>query len=307
MTATTTSVTQTAAVTNTPNLPTSESSPVSNCDLAAAGNPIDVTIPDDSQFQPGEAFTKVWRLQNAGTCTWDQNYALALFSGDGMGAVSNIPLIGQVPPNETVDISVDLIAPESPGTYQGNWKLQNESGEWFGIGPSGGSAFWVRVIVGDEPASTLSDSEVASTQTSEPSDTETASTQTSEPSVTDSPGPVVLTSGSVSMSKEDGIDLDSKNVNNAGVDLLWREEADLHLFLEPIGNANMAKYEFVEPTLEDCKSLSLDQTRHYKRDIKEGTYFCYNTSEGRYGWLKAISWSEEENKLSLQILTWKSQ
>ncbi len=291
LTATPTSVTPTAAVTNTPNQPTGQSSPVSNCDLAAAGNPIDVTIPDDTQLQPGEAFTKVWRLQNAGTCTWDQNYALALFSGEGMGAITNIQLEGQVPPNDTVDISVDLIAPDPPGTYQGYWKLRNELGEWFGIGPNGGSAFWVRVIVGDEPVSTLSDTEVASTQTS-------------EPSVTDTPGPAVYTSGPVSMQKEDGLDLDSKNLNNAGVDLLWREEADLHLFLESVGSAGLAFYEFVEPSLEDCKSISFDQTRYYKREIKERTYFCYITNEGRYGWLKAISWSEVENKLSLQILTW---
>ena len=116
LTATPTSVTPTAAVTNTPNQPTGQSSPVSNCDLAAAGNPIDVTIPDDTQQQPGEAFTKVWQLQNAGTCTWDQNYALALFSGEGMGAITNIQLEEQVPPNDTVDISVDLIAPDPPGT-----------------------------------------------------------------------------------------------------------------------------------------------------------------------------------------------
>jgi hypothetical protein len=30
----------------------------------------DVTIPDDTVLDPGESFTKTWRLKNSGTCSW---------------------------------------------------------------------------------------------------------------------------------------------------------------------------------------------------------------------------------------------
>jgi len=290
-TASPTLITPTLPATYTPNQPTNQSSPVSNCDLAAAGNPIDVTIPDDSQFQPGEAFTKVWRLQNAGTCTWDQSYALALFSGDGMGALSNIPLEGQVAPNETVDVSVDLIAPEAPGTYQGNWKLKNESGEWFGIGPSGGSAFWVRVIVGD--ATTLT-----------PSGTEISPTLTTEPVATDAVNTNVLVSGPVSMLKGDKLDLDTKGIDNDYEDLMFYEEGDGQLFVAPFGASQFAEVGAGPPTIEDCNSITLVSTPYKIANIASGTYFCYLTNEGHYGWLQAVSARREEGELNMQILTW---
>jgi hypothetical protein len=40
-------------------------------------------------------------------------------------------------PGQTVEITVDMVAPLKPGTYQGNWKLRNASNVLFGIGPNG--------------------------------------------------------------------------------------------------------------------------------------------------------------------------
>ncbi|NIP41529.1 MAG: hypothetical protein GWN00_05010, partial [Aliifodinibius sp.] len=34
---------------------------------------------------PRTAFTKVWRLQNVGTCTWTADYDMVFISGDRMG------------------------------------------------------------------------------------------------------------------------------------------------------------------------------------------------------------------------------
>jgi hypothetical protein len=121
--------------------------PTAICDLAAAGVPIDLSIPDDTPLLPGQPFTKVWRLQNVGGCTWTRDYTVALFSGEGMGAQAILPLPGDTPPGQTVEISVDMIAPQLPGKYQGNWKLRNPSNDWFGIGPNGSAPFWVRIVV----------------------------------------------------------------------------------------------------------------------------------------------------------------
>ena len=283
----------TAMATSSPVPTTAESSPVAECDLAAAGNPIDVTIPDDTQLQPGEAFSKVWRLQNAGTCTWDKNYSIALFSGDGMGASSNTPLEKQVLPDETIDISVDMIAPESPGTYQGNWKLQNGNGDWFGIGPSGGSAFWVRILVGDGTTLTPSGTEITPTLTTEPETTGTAA-----------PGGSV--SGVIGLAPGDGLDLDSKDVNSGGADFLFTEEEDGQLYIGPNQSAKFEPLGFGPPTQEECKSMSLSGSSYKLANISEGTFFCYQTNDNRYGWLQAIGYSQEDGELTVQMLTWTS-
>ena len=54
---------------------------------------------------------------------------------------------GTVAPGATMDVSVDLTAPSSPGTYKGYWKLRNGSGVNFGIGAGGTNPFWVEIKV----------------------------------------------------------------------------------------------------------------------------------------------------------------
>jgi len=107
----------------------------------------DVTIPDEMDLAPGEAFTKTWRLQNAGSCPWTIGYLLYFESGNIMGGPTSQYLTSQpVLSGETIDVSVDLVAPEEIGTYQGNWKLRNVKGEGFGIGEDA-KAFWVKINV----------------------------------------------------------------------------------------------------------------------------------------------------------------
>ncbi len=94
------------------------------CDRAAFVT--DVTIPDGEELQPNESFTKTWRLKNDGSCTWTSSYALIFNSGDSMGGPASQQLTsGTVAPGATMDVSVNLTAPSSPGTYKGYWKLRN--------------------------------------------------------------------------------------------------------------------------------------------------------------------------------------
>ena len=113
----------------------------------------DLTIPDNTRLTAGETFTKTWRLQNLGSCAWDASYSLALVAGDMMGAPISVPLTMTVPPGEMGDLSVTLIAPESPGDYRAEWQLMTSRGALFGIGPGSDRPFWVQVVVvGDEAA-----------------------------------------------------------------------------------------------------------------------------------------------------------
>ncbi len=117
------------------------------CDRAAFVE--DVTFPDNSRVDPGADFTKTWRLKNTGTCTWNSNYAVVFDHGEAMGGAASKQLTtGSVPPGETVDVSIDLKAPDTPGTYQGFWMLRNASGVLFGLGEKADKEFWVKIKVG---------------------------------------------------------------------------------------------------------------------------------------------------------------
>jgi hypothetical protein len=107
----------------------------------------DVTIPDEMDLSPGEAFTKTWRLQNVGSCPWTIGYLLYFESGNIMGGPTSQYLTSEpVFSGEMIDVSVDLVAPEEIGAYEGNWKLRNVKGEGFGIGEYN-KAFWVKINV----------------------------------------------------------------------------------------------------------------------------------------------------------------
>lgn len=102
-------------------------------DCDAADFVTDVTVPDGTDFSPGESFTKTWRLRNVGSCTWTTDYDLVFISGNAMGGPASQALTANVAPGSTVDISVDLTAPASNGDYRGDWKLRNAGGVVFGL------------------------------------------------------------------------------------------------------------------------------------------------------------------------------
>jgi hypothetical protein len=108
----------------------------------------DVTIPDNTNIQPGKTFEKVWRLRNNGSCTWNTKYNLVFLSGHSMGASASVPLSGDVAPGKTVDLKVNMVAPVTNGTFRGNWMLSNSRGTLFGLGENGDKPFWVQIIVG---------------------------------------------------------------------------------------------------------------------------------------------------------------
>jgi hypothetical protein len=95
---------------------------------------------------PNTKFTKIWRLQNVGTCTWTTDYKVVYDSGNQMEGPAEVNLPMDVKPGETTDIAVDLYAPGWPGSYIGYWKLKSGNGTSFGIGSKANSVFYVKVI-----------------------------------------------------------------------------------------------------------------------------------------------------------------
>ena len=125
----------------------------------------DVTIVDNATLRPGEAFRKTWRIQNAGNCPWTGAYKLVFFRGDHMGGPDSIPLPALIVSGQAADVSVDLIAPASPGQYEGYWQIQTPGGTTFGIGPAAAGHLWVKIRVAGQtqPTTTASTSSALGT------------------------------------------------------------------------------------------------------------------------------------------------
>jgi hypothetical protein len=122
---------------------------------------MDVTVPDGTEFEPGETFTKVWRLSNEGSSTWSTSYRLAFVGGAQMGGTDEAQIPISVPPGATVDVEVELVAPETNGTHRGFWSMKNSAGTLFD------NAVYVEIIVGggsdsEEPPPSQSGDAVAS-------------------------------------------------------------------------------------------------------------------------------------------------
>ncbi|HLA06978.1 MAG TPA: NBR1-Ig-like domain-containing protein [Anaerolineales bacterium] len=134
----------TSTPTKTP-LPITVTVPPSSCDKVQFI--ADVTVPDGTTFAPGAAFTKTWRLKNVGSCPWTTAYQLAFFSGAQMGAATSAAFPKNVAVGETVDISINLTAPNNPDSYRGFWMFKNANGALFGIGAQANKPWWVDIRV----------------------------------------------------------------------------------------------------------------------------------------------------------------
>jgi hypothetical protein len=106
-----------------------------------------LSFSDNTAFKPGEYFTKVWQILNVGTCTWSTNYRLVYIGGESMQAPAAISLPHEVKPQETVDLRVSMVAPETPNYYENTWMLQDPEGIFFGFGPDYNSPLAVKIQV----------------------------------------------------------------------------------------------------------------------------------------------------------------
>lgn len=267
--------------------------PATNCDRAAANDAtIDVTIPDNTVFAPGQKFTKVWRLQNSGTCTWTTEYAIVWFSGEKLATNQVVAVPAAVAPGQYVDISVEMTAPNTPGTYQSNWKFRNPKGFLFGIGPNADAAFWAIIVV-QAPTGT---------STTTPSPTATLAGATATPTPTFTPTPVVFASGQVSLLPNSALDLDSLSAGNA--DISYVVDAQNNHPIVPEAGVFLGVYGNTQPGRSACVSAALGSAPVAVEVLPAGTYLCFKTAEGRYGWLQIIEVLPADFTLRLQVLTW---
>jgi hypothetical protein len=105
----------------------------------------DVTIPDNTQMNPGKGFTKTWKVQNSGSCAWDAGFKFQNTGGESMGA-SAFTLPSAVPAGQTFEISVPMTAPDKNGTLRSNWRMATSTGQYFG------DEVYVAIVVGSASA-----------------------------------------------------------------------------------------------------------------------------------------------------------
>lgn len=91
-----------------------------------------LTIPNGTAFAASTAFTKTWRVQNTGTCTWDTTYSLKFVGGVGGFGPGAIAIPTEVIPGSQIDLSVKLTSPGTAGSHSGIWILHNSRGNAFG-------------------------------------------------------------------------------------------------------------------------------------------------------------------------------
>lgn len=118
----------------------------------------DVSVPDNTQMDPGEKFTKTWQVLNSGTCAWDAGFKFQNTGGNAMSATA-LTLSSAVPSGATFDLSVPMTAPSANGTARGNWRMSTASGQFFG------DEVFVQIVVGNAPAATNTTGAPAATNT----------------------------------------------------------------------------------------------------------------------------------------------
>jgi len=251
------------------------------CDLAKPGAPLDVTIPDESRLEPGKPFTKIWRFINGGSCTWTRDYAVVWFSGDDLGLEIEQPLLQEVRPGESIDVSVDMVAPTSPGVYSSYWMLRNGQGTLFGLGPSGDAPFWVRIQV-------IAVSTATEIVTSIPTNT-----------------PVVEVSGNAILGADQGFDLDSGIVDQGDENdlVLSLVETDQYQLM-PVNSAQIGVYGLTQPGLSDCQAALLSSDGVDLSKQQTGVYLCYRTNQGLVGLLLLNVLPDQDIQLEMEYLTW---
>ena len=112
----------------------------------------DVTIPDGSILRGGIRESKVWEVKNVGSCVWNKNYKLKAVNNSTAINVPPVSLTKDVLPGETVQLSVAIDLPIQEGSFEVNWMLESDLGEIFGVGDSGKSPLWLKVIINNADA-----------------------------------------------------------------------------------------------------------------------------------------------------------
>ncbi|MGB7341422.1 MAG: NBR1-Ig-like domain-containing protein [Phototrophicaceae bacterium] len=104
----------------------------------------DITIPDGTVVNVGQNFTKTWRLENSGTCAWENFLFIKIEDEDnafeiiGAGTDQNFIVVPFVAPNEVLDLNVTLRLRDNVAdgeTVRATFQIQGVESTLFGTMP----------------------------------------------------------------------------------------------------------------------------------------------------------------------------
>lgn len=125
-------------------LPTLTAAPIA-CNAAQFVS--DLSIQDGSLFQAKESFVKTWRIKNIGSCIWEDGYAIRFSDGTNLATKNEYDLPAVVRPGDSIDISINMAAPNSVGTFESNWMLVSKDGKRFGVGLASSNPIYLSIQV----------------------------------------------------------------------------------------------------------------------------------------------------------------
>ncbi len=104
-----------------PIVPTNTRIPLSGQCKLVSQSPIDGTI-----YEPGTAFTTTWTVRNSGSGDWkSENADIRFLAGDPMHSGKDATdLSATVPLDATLQIVVEMVAPDMPGYHITYWSVQ---------------------------------------------------------------------------------------------------------------------------------------------------------------------------------------
>ena len=100
----------------------------------------DLSIKDGTVFPPGAQLDKRWKVENAGTCNWDQRYRMKLIAGSELGVPAEQALFPARSGSQAV-IRIIFTAPVEPGNYRSAWQAYSPQGDPFG------DPFFIDIVV----------------------------------------------------------------------------------------------------------------------------------------------------------------
>lgn len=88
---------------------------------------------DGSNIKAGGKFSVVVTLMNTGTTTWNTSYYIMHTGGPAMGAATKINMPYDVPPNMSVQLTIEFTAPTETGKVKSDWMIVNPSDVGFAV------------------------------------------------------------------------------------------------------------------------------------------------------------------------------
>jgi len=90
-----------------------------------------VSIPNGTKLDAGEAFTKTWLIENSGTCDWNGDFKITFVGGNLFGS-DTTKIRKRVLSGDSAEISLDMVAPNTSGNASSSWQMANDNGSLFG-------------------------------------------------------------------------------------------------------------------------------------------------------------------------------